>query len=316
MANYIALAVAGLLLAACGSKDKSGPAKVTEEERARSKARKASGRNEGKAQHFQKKRQAQQLSNLCEDLECTDAQRGALEKLIAESRKAAPAGGRRSSANSDANEALAEAFTQDDFSAAALGTYHEAVEASSGGLAERNKAIVPGLVALHKTLSPEQRATLADLTVTDGLRWLTTSRARRGAAGGPARTPDPQRRAERITKRICKEVLCEGDQESTIVGLLVGFEPGRADVPQADRDALAGALRGEALTEAQVSEFLTAEATQNAATTKSNDAVWIALHAALRGDQRGDMAELVRQRGTRALGGARVRRMGPNVRGR
>ncbi len=308
MRTLNALLAAGLLLPACGSK-KSPPAKVTEEERQRSEESRKDVK--GKAREFQKKRQAQQLRRLCEELACSDPQRKELEELIANARTGASGRGRRGpGTHREANAALADAFASDTFTAESLQTFHTAVRAAKDGVAARNKAMTPLLTAFHGGLDSTQRESVAALVQSDGLQWLTSARPLSKKLDRVDRTPDPQRRAERIATRLCKDITCAPDQEEALTVVLLDLNVRRGQAPDAARTALATAIRGDSLSAEAVTTFLDAASADREASTKANDAVWLALHAALSPEQRTTMSETVRDRGLQAIGGGRMRQIG------
>lgn len=316
MPKLLVIIAAGLLLAGCGSK-KNAPAKVTEDERERSAERKVSTKE--RTRKFQGKRQAEQLDRLCVDLACSDETRTELKALIESSHATTPRRGKfqNHGQHREARSTLADAFASDTFAAPQLEAFHTAVGAGSEVLAKRNEAMVPGLIAFHGKIDPKQREAIALLAEARGLSWLTSARppARKGQLGaGPA---GAQRRAKRIAMRLCETMTCRPEQETTVAAVLGKLDMRRTEAPAAVRTALASAVRADVLSQDAVTTFLAAQAAQTQARASRNDAVWLALHAALDPEQRETLSESIAERGLQALGGGgRARRVGPLGRGR
>lgn len=229
------------------------------------------------------------IDRLCEALACTADQRvrieGVAERLWSE--RPGPKGDRRA-----ANAALAQAFGDAGFSSDALRAYHAAV----GPDEEEIEALMAeAVVELHGVLTAEQRATLAEKIAERGLPLVGGHGPKRGGEG-----PDEGRGA-RLTERLCAAVTCTEAQAAEI-GRLVQARPERSAVPQAEREALAAAFRGEALADEPVHAYLDAVAKARVQDREAMEASVVALHGVLTPEQRAALAAQVAEDGPRALG--------------
>lgn len=225
------------------------------------------------------------LDRLCAKLECTDEQRGRIEGLAQrlKAERPEPAGDRDA-----ANRALAQAFGGHAFSVGDLQAWH----AAAGRDADASHAALAEAVGeLHGLLDAEQRATLAEKIERRGLPFLG------GGAGGKHHGKGSEKRAA----RLCEAVACTGDQEARIAALLQA-PPEAGQVPQAEREALARAFRGESLPEAAVTAYLDAAAKARAEQRAALDAKAVELHALLTPEQRAILVGRIAAKGPKALG--------------
>jgi len=229
------------------------------------------------------------LDRLCEKLACTDAQRVRIEGLAARlwSERPEPTGDRGA-----ANQALARAFGGDAFSTADLQAFHAAAGPDSE---EMDALLVEAVGELHGILDTTQRATLADKIEKRGLPFM---------GGGHGKRHDGERDEDRSAKRaarLCEKLACAEDQQARIVEL-VQKRPEPGQVPQADREALAQAFRGESLSDDAVNAYLDAAAKARVADRAALDAQAVELHGLLTPTQRATLAERIAEDGPRALG--------------
>ncbi len=229
------------------------------------------------------------LDRLCEKLACTDEQRvrieGLADRLWAE--RPEPTGDRDA-----ANRALARAFGGDAFGAADLQAYHAA---AGPDVDEMDALLVEAVGELHSILDEGQRATLADKIEKRGLPFM------RGGRGGRHHGEPDEHRGAELAERLCESITCAEEQEARIAGLVEGLpEPGQ--VPQEDREALARAFRGEALSDDAVNAYLDAAAKARVAARAAFEGKVVELHGLLTPQQRATLAEQIAEDGPRALG--------------
>ena len=308
----VGMLVAGVLLvglpsAGCGKKSK--PAKMTEEEREQSKDRRESAGKKARQERIDRKSAA-----LCDDLECTDAQRKKVAKLVTENRL----GGLRMTTglpgDHEATKALAEAFRGDTLAASAFVAFRAAeTEARAKAEAKRREGTATALVGLHGELTAEQRKKLAAMVTEEGLRFLRSPRRPGARAGARRRPPDADRRAERMALRLCKQVTCRADQSLALETTLAKLTVERNEDDPVANAALANAVQGDTLDPSAVDAFFSTTDDRRTAAESANDAVWVELHGALDSEQRATLADLVAEHGIGALMGhsGRTRRFGP-----
>lgn len=303
--------IAAIALAGCGSK--SAPTPATEKSRkGKATTPKAKDGVERKS-----KRGRRRAERVCGVLACTDDQEGIVAEHMGAMRVGPLRGPRRASVrNAEADAAIADAFASGTFGPEALQSFQTAVNAADDD--SQWKTIADGVVAIHGALDAEQRQTLAAQLAQQGLPWLLHSRPGGSDKGPGARTIDPVRRAERMGKRLCEKLTCTDAQQSSMVAALGKLTYGVPTPAAEATEALATHAKGEAMTEAAVTAYLKAEAEQRRAQDHANDAVWLQVHTFLDADQRATLAEVIRNRGYRALGGGRgrARKNGRPVRGK
>lgn len=228
------------------------------------------------------------LDRLCEKLECTDDQRvrveGLADRLWAE--RPEPTGDAGA-----ANRALAKSFGGDAFSTADLQAFHAAMGPDAD---EMDALLVEAVGELHGILDAKQRATLAEKIEQRGLPFA-------GGRGRRHHGPRGDDRGAELAERLCGAIACTEDQQARIAAL-VQARPEPGEVPQADREALAGAFRGDALSDDAVNAYLDAAAKVRAADRAAMDARVVELHGLLTPEQRTTLAARVAEDGPRALG--------------
>jgi Spy/CpxP family protein refolding chaperone len=237
------------------------------------------------------------VDRLCEKLACSDEQRVRIEGLAERMRaeRPEPAGDRDA-----ANRALATAFAGQSLSTADLQAYRAAVEPDGD---ERDAMIVEAAVELHGILDASQRQTLADELERHGLPFVG-GRGRGGKhrgerADGGERSGDD--RGAHRAERLCEGLACSAEQQTRLAELLQE-RPEQGEVPQADRQALALAFRGGALSEEAVGAYLDAAAKARADGHAAMDARLVEVHGVLTPAQRATLGERVAADGPRALG--------------
>jgi Spy/CpxP family protein refolding chaperone len=105
----------------------------------------------------------------------------------------------------------------------------------------------------------------------------------------------------KLAGRLCETVACSEEQSAQIAALVQDLpEPGQ--VPEADREALARAFRGESLSDDAVTAYLDAAAKARAADRAVLESKVVELHGLLTPTQRAALAERVAEDGPRALG--------------
>lgn len=235
------------------------------------------------------------VDRLCEKLECTADQRTHVEGIAVRMRSERP---EPSGDRDAANRTLAQAFTGERFSAADLGAYRKAVEPDAD---DRDALIVEAAVELHGILDAEQREILATKVAEHGLPFMGGKRGgkhRDHAADGERGSDE---RGAKKAARLCEMIGCS-EAQSAKIAALVQARPERSEVPAADREALAQAIRSEALSEAAVSAYLDAARVVRAAEHEAQAARVVELHGVLTAEQRATLAERFAAEGPRALG--------------
>ena len=153
---------------------------------------------------------------LCEEIACSDEQRGQIEALMKrqhEARRAAH-GERdvdgdpeaRREAHAAVNAKLAEAFRATQFDASVLGSEREGKRDPSAHI----DAMAQFVVELHGLLSPEQRGQLGKLMEARGPQFLGGARAHHGKRGGGEHhhgkqgKRSPEARLAHHVERVCE----------------------------------------------------------------------------------------------------------------
>lgn len=228
------------------------------------------------------------LERLCEKLECTDDQRVRIEGLADRlwTERPEPAGDVDA-----ANRALAKAFGGDAFSTTDLQAFRTAV---GPDVDEMDALLVEAVGELHGILDAEQRAQLAEKIERHGLPFA-------GGRGPRHDGPRGEDRAAELAQRLCGAITCTDEQAARIASL-VQARPEPGQVPKADREALAGAFRGESLSDDAVNAYLDAAAKVRAGDRAAMEARVVELHGLLTPQQRATLAERIAEDGPRALG--------------
>jgi Spy/CpxP family protein refolding chaperone len=271
---------AALLLAACDRGDEPETPEPADDRAAEAASSAVDGPSHARAHRRGK---GKKVDRLCETLACTDEQRARIDGLAERlwSKRSEREGDREA-----ARQALAEAFAGDGFSAADIQAFGRAGPATDGPDARLAEAVVE----LHGILDREQRAVLADKVQRRGLPFM-------GARGSKhERTKGDGERGAKLAERLCQRVSCTETQATEIAALTAGLpEPGQ--VPSADREALANALRGSSLSEHDVHAYLDAAAKVRAADLAALEAKVVELHGLLTPAQRATVAERLAEDG-------------------
>ncbi|MCX4240032.1 Spy/CpxP family protein refolding chaperone [Paraliomyxa miuraensis] len=242
------------------------------------------------------------LMRLCDKLECTDDQRTRIEGLA--DRLAPNLRGERAKGDVDAaNEALADAFAGDGLTAAALEAWRTTAWPEPGARAD---ALAPAVVELHGILDPTQREALAEKIERHGLPFAggrgNKWEGKRGGKRGHDRDDEALAdRAAHEAAKVCGPLSCSEQQQEELAAVLQE-RPEPAEVSQDARAALADAFRGDGLSDAAVRAYLDAAAEARVQEHAAMDAQVVAIHELLTAEQRGLVAERIREDGPRGLG--------------
>jgi Spy/CpxP family protein refolding chaperone len=285
-----------LLLAACDRGDElESPEPLDERAAVAAADGDADGPPRAHADH--RGRGGHKVDRLCEKLACSDEQRVRIEGLAERMRSERP---EPSGDRDAANRALATAFGGATLAAADLQAYRAAVEPD---VDERDAIVVEAAVELHGILDAQQRQTLADKVERHGLPFVG-GRGRGGKHHGERvdgdERSDDERGAHRA-ERLCEGIACTAEQQTRLAELLQE-RPGQGEVPEADRQALALAFRGDTLSEEAVGAYLDAASKARADGHAAMDARVVEVHGVLTQAQRATLAERIATDGPRALG--------------
>lgn len=274
------------LLLACDRADELDTAQPSEERSAA--AAPTPDDEDPPREHAHHRGKGKKIDKLCESLACTDAQRERIEALAERlwAERPEPTGDRDA-----ANRTLARAFGGDSFAAADLQAYRAAAGPDTD---EMDALVAEAVVELHGILDAEQRATLADKVERRGLPFVGGRGPKHGRGG--------DEHGARLAERLCTQVSCSEAQAAEVAKLAAGL-PDPGQVPQADRDALAQAMRGPSLSDDAVHAYLDAAAKARAEDHAVLEATVVELHGLLTPEQRATLAERLAEDGPRGLVG-------------
>lgn len=180
---------------------------------------------------------------LCAELECTDAQATEIAALFEDLRPERDDAAREAhkAARADAHKALADAFRADDFDPSVL-----AKAAPPRDRAEHEDKMVDLAVELHKILTPEQRAKLADKIAAGGPMMFGhhgMKGGKHGKHGGEGHgewkgegKPDPAERIAHKVEEFCEPIACTEAQVGQLTATFTGAHEARRDA-RAERKA-------------------------------------------------------------------------------
>lgn len=270
----------------------------------------ARGHKSGHRGHFA-------FDRFCDAVDCSDDQQTQLQALMTGVR------GHRGDSSRDARKAkrqatntkLANAFRGEVLDTAALAEVEAAMLARH---ADKQDMLAAAIVKAHGILTAEQRETAAGLV--DTFAPMMTGH------GGP---DDSEQRgkhgkhrrgdmAGHIVERLCAKIECQDDQAAQIATALKDGAPKpTSDEIKAVKDEVTAALRADTIDASTVQAIMARVNVMKRSHKPRVEAMLSEVHTILTAEQRGIVADTLRDEGPRALmGGRRHGKRGHGKRGR
>ncbi len=289
------------------------------------------------SERAEKKHRRNPAEKVCGVVSCTDEQKAEVEALFAQHRphkdKAAGEHKRERPDMGPANATLADAFASASFSADDLAAHRETMKNSHDKLRGNKKGEL--LTALHGLLTPEQRGLLADKMAERGPGFLHGKHGKHGKRGKHGKhgkhgkwnndneqnahgeQGDQAKEGHKMRKhggfgigRMCKVAECSDEQREQLKGLFADkgskgdWQQAKAD-KQAAHKTFADAFRGDSFGQQDLDNLHGLHTDMMDEHLKRMDAMAVQVHGLLTPEQRGKVAEKIREHGPHALMGGK-----------
>src|SRR5690606_1971866 len=267
---------------------------------------------------------------LCKLVDCTDAQRGELSTVLARPQRDPARKEAHESERSAANKQLADAFRGENFA----GVDFDRHRAQRPARPDHTSEGLDKLAEIHRILTAEQRATLADRFERGGMPFLG---GKSGHGGKPGRHAGEQERkqsatgaesdrdqAQRLAHRVeslCEGLSCTDAQREQLASLSQGHKPTHDAVDKEARKAerketgaeLATAFRAEtfdrAVFEKAAAKREDARSEHEKVASRRHAEMLVGIHGVLTPEQRETLATKIEAGGPAAvIGGKRGKR--------
>ena len=260
------------------------------------------------------------VDKLCSELECNETQVAQITELFASMHEGRGEKDHEAhkAARDAANKVLADAFRADTFDVSVL----ERQKPERDG--DHAEQMIEFATGLHTILTPEQRTKLADKIADGGPMFFM-------GHGGPHKGPrgdgprgegpdgidgpkgDPSERHAKHVEQLCEKVTCTDDQKAQLTEVFTAAHEARKAAKDSreepDFTAVADLLRADTLDAAKLRETIAAGKVDHEQREVERDnsfgSMMAEVHAILTPEQRGVVADLIEDKGMRALMGGK-----------